>query len=633
MLERMLKVEIVGSKKDVDDFLKEIYQYGVLHLEELPKDDPNVKNFELSKEEQVKLKDFKGYLNDLKEIASELYIARAHQESTEIDESKLKDQVEAIRAKFKEIVEEEKAIKQEEKLLNDYKKAIGALNKLIKDYKGPERLGFLGVTVSKNEARILDYLKELIIEKLGAETIEIVSTDLSGDRIAALILAPEDKIEDISRIIWKEGISELKIPEKYKDLPIERMLDALEEDLSHIPERLEENKRKLGEFKEKHAVAISMLLDFVKEEVEVLEAKELYIGQTKFLYFLWGWVPEDDFEKFKNYLKDRFKGKLVAKEIKPKKDEYHKVPIKFKNLSIFRPFQLLLSIFQPPIYGTLDPTPLIYFFFPIYFGFMLGDFGYGSVALLLFFMLYMKSKPGSALRQVSIIFLWASVWTIIFGFLYGEAFGDLSEKLGMHPLLIHRMHQIKIILVTAVVFGVIQVVLGVFLGFINNLRLGHIRHAKYEFSRFVGLVGLSLAFIGPILMLIGGWNGYPRILIKLGVILLAISIPAVAILHNFIAPIEILSAMGNMFSFARLMAIGLSSAILGMIANMFGGLIPSLIFGFTVALLFHFLNLILGIFDPTIQGLRLQFVEFFSKFYISGGKKYNPFKKGGSHDT
>ncbi len=633
MLEKMLKVEIVGSKKDVDSFLKEIYKYGVLHLEELPKDDPNVKNFELSKEEQAKLKDFKGYLNDLKEIASELKIEKTHVGTSGIGEPEIKEKVETIRTKFKEIIEEERAIKQEEKLLNDYKKAINALNQLMKDYKGTEKLGFLGVTVTKNEARILEYLKELIKEKLGEEKVEIISTDLSGDRIAALILAPEEKIEEISKLVWKEGISELKIPEKYKDLPIERMVDALEEDLSHIPEKLEKNRRKLEEFKEKYADDISMLLDYVEEEAEILEAKELYIGQTKFLYFLWGWVPEEDYENFNKYLKERFHGKLVAKEIKPRKDEYHKVPIKFKNLSIFRPFQLLLSIFQPPIYGTIDPTPLIYFFFPIYFGFMLGDFGYGAVAFLLFFMLYLKSKPGSALRQVAIIFLWTSLWTIIFGLLYGEAFGDLSEKLGMHPLLIHRMHQIKIILVTAVVFGVIQVVLGVFLGFVNNLRLGHTRHAKYEFARFVGLVGLSLAFIGPILMLIGGWGGYPKILIKVGVVLLAISIPAVAILHNFIAPIEILSAMGNMFSFARLMAIGLSSAILGMIANMFGGLIPNLIFGFTVAFLFHFLNLILGIFDPTIQGLRLQFVEFFSKFYISGGKKYNPFKKGGSHDS
>lgn len=631
MLEKMVRVEIAGSKKDVDTLLKEIYKYGVLHLEELPKDDPNIKHIGLSPEELKKLKSFRGYLNDLKEIIEEL-----HLDTNEISEFKGGDvshKVEQIRAEFKEIIEQERKIKSEERLLNDYKKALLALRDLITKYKKAEKFGFIGISISKSEARIIEFLKELIKSKLGDIEFDIISTELSGDRLAGLVIAPEDIIPEISKIIWSEGISELKIPEKYRELSIEGMVTALENDLALIPEKLEANRKKFEEFKSQYGTVILELFDYIRAEVEILEAKENYIGQTKFLYFLWGWVPEAEYRKFENYLKENFDGRLVVKDITPERHEYPKVPVKFKNLSIFRPFQLLLSIFQPPVYGTIDPTPLLYIFFPIYFGFMLGDFGYGLVALLLFLMLYLKAEKRSVLQQVAVIFLWTSVWSIIFGLLYGEAFGDLAEKLGMHPLVIHRMHEIKTILVIAVIFGVLQVVLGVFLGFINNLRLGHIKHAKYEFARFIGLVGLSLSFIGPILMLIGGWEGYPNILIKIGIALLVIAIPAVAILHNFIAPIEILSAMGNMFSFARLMAIGLSSAILGMIANMFGGLIPNLIFGFTVAILFHFLNMILGLFDPTIQGLRLQFVEFFSKFYISGGKKYNPFKKGGSHDS
>ncbi len=632
MLEKMVKVEITGSKKDVDDLLKEIYKFGILHLEELPKDDPNIVNFEFTPEESEKLKQFKGYLNDLKEIVQDLGLISDYTEEV-IQGKNIGQEVDELREEYRAIVDEERRIRQEERLLKDYRKALSALRELLSTYKNIENLGFIGITISKSEARILDYIRDLIGEKFPDLEFEIVSTDLSGDRLAGLIVAPEERINEISELIWKEGISELKIPEKYMGMTVEGMVDALESDLARIPEKLEKNKKRIEEFKNKHGEKLKKLLGFVQEEVEILEAKSRYMGQTRFLYFLWGWVPEEGFEKFEKYLSQKFRDRLVLKDITPRKEEYHRVPVKFKNLSIFRPFQLLLTIFQPPIYGTIDPTPLLYFFFPIYFGFMLGDFGYGSVAFLLFGMLYLKSRQNIVLRQVAIIFLWTSFWSIVFGFLYGEAFGDLSERLGMHPLLIHRMHEIKTVLVVAVLFGVLQVILGVFLGFINNLRLGHTRHARYEFARFVGLTGLSLAFIGPILMLIGGWKGYPGILIKIGVVLLVISVPAVAYLHNFVAPIEILSAMGNMFSFARLMAIGLSSAILGMIANMFGGLIPNLIFGFTVAILFHTLNMILGIFDPTIQGLRLQFVEFFSKFYISGGKKYNPFKKGGSHGS
>jgi len=86
-----------------------------------------------------------------------------------------------------------------------------------------------------------------------------------------------------------------------------------------------------------------------------------------------------------------------------------------------------------------------------------------------------------------------------------------------------------------------------------------------------------------------------------------------------------------MFSFARLMAIGMSSAILGMIANLMGGMMGMIVLTIIIALLFHVLNLVLGLFDPTVQGLRLQLVEFFSKFFMPGGREYRPFRKGGSH--
>jgi V/A-type H+/Na+-transporting ATPase subunit I len=87
--------------------------------------------------------------------------------------------------------------------------------------------------------------------------------------------------------------------------------------------------------------------------------------------------------------------------------------------------------------------------------------------------------------------------------------------------------------------------------------------------------------------------------------------------------------MGNILSYARIMAIGLASVVLGLLAGMFSGMIANIVFGLLVVILIHALNLVLGIVDPTIQGLRLQYVEFFSKFYQSGGRRFSPLRKMG----
>jgi V/A-type H+/Na+-transporting ATPase subunit I len=99
--------------------------------------------------------------------------------------------------------------------------------------------------------------------------------------------------------------------------------------------------------------------------------------------------------------------------------------------------------------------------------------------------------------------------------------------------------------------------------------------------------------------------------------------------HGILLPLEILSTMGNILSYARIMAIGMASVVLSLLATILGGLIGSVVLAVLIVVLVHALNLALGIIDPTIQGLRLHYVEFFSKFYLGGGAAFAPFKKIG----
>jgi len=131
-----------------------------------------------------------------------------------------------------------------------------------------------------------------------------------------------------------------------------------------------------------------------------------------------------------------------------------------------------------------------------------------------------------------------------------------------------------------------------------------------------GLAVILLTATGrlPLADHFGAWFFVP------GILLLVIT-------EGLMGPLELLKCFGNVLSYARLMAIGVSSVVLAQVANTIGQIMESLSVGIIVALIFHLMNFALGVFSPTIHSLRLHYVEFFSKFFQSGGKPYEPFRR------
>lgn len=171
-------------------------------------------------------------------------------------------------------------------------------------------------------------------------------------------------------------------------------------------------------------------------------------------------------------------------------------------------------------------------------------------------------------------------------------------------------------LLLVVALGLVHILIGLVLGVIGAFR----SHRKESFGK-----GLSVLMILLIVtLLLAAFGILPRAFFTPVVVVLLIAFPVLVVLEGIVAPIEFLSTLGNILSYARIMALGTASVTMAVVANRMVGDFGSIVVGVLFALLFHLVNFALGVFGPTVHALRLHYVEFYGKFYSPGGAEYRP---------
>ncbi len=482
-------------------------------------------------------------------------------------------------------------------------------------------------------------------------------------------LTKDKRTDEVFLYLFQEGKNKSKIFILYTREDVALISDLLKEysiDIINPPSEfsgfIEEEttriEKRLSELSNLKNIIFSKIEELYKDKNNVLILEDYYRSlawkestTSKFLVgkeilFIKGFVKEDDYKKLEDVV--RKNGALLFDVEIENKDV---VPVSLKNSVLFRPFEFLIRMFGVPSYNNVDPTPLVAILFTIFFGFALGDAGYGLVLAMMGLFFALKYKNNLGAWKFFMILFYGGAMSVVVGVLTNSYFGNLFSAYFPNASLTKHLEQIAIINPTSPEGSVQFIIISVVIGFITQMvgicvnAFVKFRSRNYADAIFnaigwllflPGIVLLLLASGSPILktvnyfilstglifILIGGFLSTRRTFFK--------PIAALVNIYGIRSSYGISSFLGDTLSYLRLFALGLSSGILGtsfnLIAKVIGEMLGPVGFLFVIIalLVLHLLALFMNVLSAFIHSMRLNFLEFFGRFYDLGGYEFKP---------
>ena len=647
--EKMSRIRIIASLSRKSELVTTMHDLGVLQLEAVSGDLNRLlspgKPDSSYREINSLLQRFRGYENVLPASTMPERVSLSRDELVE-------------EAKKLNLDEEISTLKRvEEDLLSERKEIENRLNVLSNLWAFNQDLSIL------NNSILTSYIisgddSQQIVSQLGISVKPVKLYIISAESVLAIIRKGQDS--ELARYANDAGLSLLNVPEMhgkpedYRNLLMQRLKDN--------QHSLETSRRSLAEISEMHWGKIVQLREGLEIENRKLEASDKFLT-TEDTFTMEGWIPSAKFRKTEALLQKVADGKIIVKEVETSEDP----PTLFSNPKRFRFFEFFVRFYSLPQEYEIDPTVIFGIIFPFFFGIMVGDWGYGLVILGLSIWMSRKLNtpnpktilPRSLtsfaltifgkgpLRVLAKTLMVGSVVAIVAGLLFNSFFGfpllpvtvfELVRNVSnahigsfpSSPLVIVPASVMipKLLLLTGYI-GLAMVTFGLVLGFVNEYyrkhRAGMVSRIGWILVSW-GFAILGLALIHHDLSL----NFSVSLQTPVSLAMIVAGVCTVIATEKATGAIEVLSIISHILSYTRILGILLASVILSEVIDIIfmKGVDKSpllAVVGIIILVLGQLFNLVIAIFEPGIQGARLLYVEFFSKFYRGNGRNFRPF--------
>ena len=546
--------------------------------------------------------------------------------------------------------------------VNDAYKEAMAFSNLQVSYSELEHLSFLSLRIGRIPEDKFEDLKDrlegsAVVIKLGNDSSHILVASSKKGRFA------------LDAELKNHNFVELEVPADFKGVP-ESALKGLEEKKLQAEKQLEELNTEKANFAETHREQLEHLLGCFTIAVQIEDITRR-LESTELVYRITGWIPASETEKYMKGLDELTEGRIAIRAYEPFEvpsvmSGKEQVPVKLEHGKLVKSFERMIFSYGSPVYGAIDPTPFVAVFFTILFGIMFGDFGQGLFFVLFGILMACNVIKVGVWNKFAPIFMAIGVSSSIMGLLTGEFFGTetilepfaefVTGFFGKpHAPILHLMPSAdpKSIYVMFGVFGVAVAIgfvintCGLLLNIINSFMRKKYAEAIFGKNGIAGAVFFwyVIALVLRIVLAKHTVAVYDIIIIAVSLFFAAFAEPferamdgektlfengfGTYIISSVVEIIEVISGyLSNTVSFVRVGAFALSHAVLNFtiltLTNMVGG--PGSVGGIIVLIAGNALIIVLEGMIVAIQVIRLQYYEFFSKFFHETGKEFKPFK-------
>jgi len=413
----------------------------------------------------------------------------------------------------------------------------------------------------------------------------------------------------------------------YKGTP-KMIIDQCEKDMKLLDEeenRIVEKTQKLLAYIDE----LEILHDGLSIELEKYRTMDR-IYHTGKAYLLQGWVRESDQKQVEERLM-RVTDALQLSFEDPGEDEVF--PVALENNKFIRPFEVVTGLYSTPHSRGIDPNPYMAPFFFMFFGVMMGDAGYGLIMAIAAAFFIWKFKPKGMMGKMGLLIVFVGISTFIWGVLSGSWFGDLGEKVAKSiglktaALWFNPMEEPVLMLGFCFGLGLIHVFAGMGIKAYMSIKEGKVLDAIFDQGLWIILVvglillatpvaqvGQILAIISAVGLVLTQGRHKKNIISKL--------------LSGLLSLYNITGILSDVLSYSRLFALGLATGVIGMVINLLASMVATSWFGWIFALAImiggHTFNLLINVLGAFVHDARLQYIEFFGKFFEGGGHAFSP---------